>query len=1182
MDEILFEYMTDAEKRLASSGEVTNPAFSDGMGYTDDGIMSPRIFGEKGVASCQCGKVHDDGAWCAECGTQAQEDPLGRMGHIELAVGWPEGFEALLCEILDIEEDKDPKGRLLGNAEEKFHDLCTGESSMLINGKDVSGLFELEKACENIDLQTVINRLEERIDFLDGALVSGDSKVFKKIGKGALGIERWIEETEDFLDCLRAMQEMNLTPADLFSHVIMVSPTSDRPVSELGIDPLGKKNNAYVAILNANNELKAELNYNERKSESEKKRYAEVLKNFVDTMQASCKDLAEELTGDKTRGKKGFGEELQKARVSNSTFAVAEVSKNLPIDTVAIPYNMLLFMYKDEVYKKLLENAEAWVAKATAEREILENDIKGTDESFLADMQLSLKNAQENESQAKIHLDDVKNNALAEMEMQRFQGHTQAYEDALLDVINAPSRQGDGIEVPSKVVMVGRFPVVSKNSIVALKPVLSQNGHCISVNPAVCERLGLDFDGDQLQVYRIKSPEAQEELWKNASPLHQPFSATSGEVLHANDREDALGVWIATRMDMPEDCNFQRDAVLTNFIGKVTDGVLETEGWVYARHILWSSEEGFQRTAPEAVVNPGDEIGRTKDGKIITAPWFGMLQETKDGYNLLSIPQDRVHLPRGAKLNFNLTNTEKDCTLLDNIPMPKGSTLANWKVQEVESGEVDDLYKKGVLDANSAIYLTDAELTTTAGRLMVAQMMTSSDEGIPEEYLTNRIGKTQIKKALGVLYENVFSREDLSLEEKAQIVMQKQQQLQELGSQFAQFYASYSDLDALKYEYKKDARGQVLTNAFEDTCFRFNSIKEQVESGAKGTQKNVDNFIKFIMGQDKILDAKNMAESVYKLDKAGRADPMDGITPVQRTGSIQRILSEAMYNVEIEQEDCGTTKFESVGIGEGSTVNIFNKIKGRYLANDYVAGDGAVYKKDTLLNTTQAKEIAYDIVAHYKERIKKTVDIRTVSGCLCNGSCVKCWGRSSVIPEAPKIGAKIGLEAVMALTSGITEQGNLKALANSGTENAESAKVFQNILNGLDVYGSNTIRGQIRNPQQAQQEVLRNLKTLVKEAQLTVPDNYLELLARSQISITYRTAKGRHKMGYGEFLRKAEVLRPMLQNKTAWGFTLHAVPYMNAAKQTDRARFALAGKKAIRNIMEAGIRNKARLRRIDE
>jgi hypothetical protein len=1169
MDDILLEYMTDAEKRLESYGEVTNPAFSDGNAFSDDGIMSPRIFGKKGEASCLCGKLHDEGAWCAECGTQAKEDPLGRMGHIELAAGWPEGFEALLCEVLDIQSDRESDGTWVPK-EDKLLKVCTGESSVYINDKNVSGLLALEQACKDIDLQGVIDKMTARIDYYDGVL-KGEGEP-EDLDKTPLSIEKQILDLEGFLDCVKAMQVLDYTFADLFSHVLMVSPIENRQIIEIGIDPLGEKNKAYIAILQANNELKSALELNElhrdHLSEVETNWLKSSVANFVNVMQMSCKTLAEDLTGDKTRDKKSLGEELQKTRVDNSTFAVAEASKNLPIDAVAIPYNILLFMYKDEVYKNLLDKTEARIQSAVRDREILEQSLADLDEVLAEDIKNQIEECIKEEQQARKDLEWVKNESKSQMDKERFVGRTPLFETALLEVINAPSWQGDEVEVPGKVVMVGRFPVVSRNSIVALRPVMSENGHCITVNPAVCDRMGLDFDGDQLQVYRIKSPKAQEELWRNTSPLHQPFSATSGELLHTNDREDALGVWIATRMDTPEECNFQRDSVLSGFVGTVKDGVLETEGWVYSRHVLYSSGEGFVRTSPDNVVAPGDEIGRDKDGNIVKAPWFGVLREYEGSWKLLSVPQDRVHLPRGAKLNFDLGDNE-GYKQLDGIQMPKGKILADWKVQEVESEDVMQLYKEGKTDANSAIYLKDADITTTAGRLMVAQLLTAPDEGIQEELLTQRIGKKQVKAFLGVLYENVFQREDLSLDEKAKIAMQRQESLQALGSQFAQFYSSYCDYDAMKYEPIRNAKGEIEKGKFQDSYYRFNSIKDQVESGAKGTQKNVNNFISFLMGLDRILDAQEMAEAVYKLDKAGQADRLDGITPVQRTGSIQRILSESMYNVVIEQEDCGTYRFESV------RQDVASRINGRCLANEYVTANGTVYARGKLLNMTEAKDIEEDVRAHQEAQIEKSVDIRTVSGCTCNGSCSKCWGRSATTVELPKVGERVGLESVMALTSGITEQGNLKAIANSGTESAGAAKQFQNILNGLDAQGTDGYRN-LTDIGFAQGVIYRELKDLVKNSQLSVRDSYLEILAKHEVALTYNTEEGRQKIGYGEYLRKHEMLEKMAESGQAWGFTVHLVPYMNRAKETDRGRFALGGKTAVRNMKEAGLRNKAK------
>ena len=1054
---------------------------------------------------------------------------------------------------------------------------------------EVKGPYQLEEAASKVDLKTVEERLkkaiaDDEVYLREGFKTEEGSKRGSKKDseKDAerrsrdryaklLQTERRIEELEMHLDSVMAMQTLGLTAADLFTHVQMVAPIQERELAELGSDPLGRLNSAYTEILLSKQRLlEANRDRDANPSSSLAVSSAEAaLEDFAATMERTFPDL--DLFGhDRSKSIKEFGQQFQKSRTPESVFGTAESNKNLPIDAVAIPYNMLMGMYGEEVLQKLVEPLERELEDL--QRQEGSDGRKEELSSFLSEKRQEYRDR------------------LFE-EQYRF-SVSEDFRTALEEVL-----QG-------KVVLLDRFPNVSRDSIVAMRPVLSRDRNSISVNPNICERMGLDHDGDQVHVHKLSEAISQRAMFY-AGPTRAPFSSRTGDPLHLNEREDSLGIWLATRIDVPEQSCFKRDAVVTGVAGGLKDDVLQTEGFVYARHVLWEGDEGFERTSAQAVVRGGDVIGKDGRGRDVKAPWFGMLVERDGRHMLLSLGEDRIHLPKGARLSFDAPDLEAGHAMEIEGPVLKaGKPVADWSVREFDSMEdVSDAYWNGEIDANCAIdlrFLSESDdgrrvdvidpldmggrkpLRTCFGRVMVCDLASpDNDAFVPRaEVLCHRIGRDGIVDLFKTFYEEVWNRTELSEDDRLSFAMEIQKQMQDMGAEFAETYASFSEFDILKYEPTHERRNG--REVVRDDFYRFNSIEDQVRSGAKGTQKNIESIRHYLIGQDTLLDAENIKDLVGRLDKAGKKES-DGISPVQRVGSIQRILCEALYDFHIEKEDCGTDMYEELGYGglyhqTVSEKDLANQIEGRYLARDYVTKDGILYPKGTMLGVEDSREIAFDAKAS-----GSNVAIRTVSGCLCNGGCSKCYGKEPTRPTEVEVGSRIGLSAVMACTSGILEMNNLKAIANSGTENASSAGVFQRVLNGGSIGEEPSVweTGALGTPMDAQREMLEKLEALIWDmVGIKVSRKHLEVLSRALVNVKVEDLEGKRteKIVYGRYLREY-----MNADPKRYRLTLRLRPYAKAAvdpwfEAGDRGAVAVGGVEAMKNLGERGLKRAAQRR----
>ena len=142
----------------------------------------------------------------------------------------------------------------------------------------------------------------------------------------------------------------------------------------------------------------------------------------------------------------------------------------------------------------------------------------------------------------------------------------------------------------------------------------------------------------------------------------------------------------------------------------------------------------------------------------------------------------------------------------------------------------------------------------------------------------------------------------------------------------------------------------------------------------------------------------------------GRKGKSDTALKTAEAGYLTRRLVDAVQDIIIREEDCGSkdghnvTRAESEAIGEKFEVRIF----GRMLAKDLKVNGTTLGKRD--------QEIDSDLIAELKKNNINEVVLRSVMTCKTRGGiCMQCYGRDLSDNKVVKIGTPVGIIAAQSI-----------------------------------------------------------------------------------------------------------------------------------------------------------------------
>ena len=331
------------------------------------------------------------------------------------------------------------------------------------------------------------------------------------------------------IEVVEAFKNAGTKPEWMILTEIPVIPPDLRPMVQLdgGRFATSDLNDLYRRVINRNNRLKKllEIKAPEIVVKNEKRMLQEAVDALIDNGRRGKPVVAQnnrelKSLSDMLKGKQGrFRQNLLGKRVDYSARSVIVVGPSLKMNQCGIPKKMALELYKPFIMRELVK------------RELASN-IKT----------------------AKKLVEDA--------------------DDKVWDVIE------DVIQ--DHPVLLNRAPTLHRLSIQAFEPVLIE-GKAIRLHPLVCSAFNADFDGDQMAVHLMLSPEAIMEAKLLMLAPNNIISPSNGEPIAVPSQDMVMGCFYMTK-DRPGSkgegkCFSNIDQALTAY----NNGVLDTHAIIKVR-----------------------------------------------------------------------------------------------------------------------------------------------------------------------------------------------------------------------------------------------------------------------------------------------------------------------------------------------------------------------------------------------------------------------------------------------------------------------------------------------------------------------------------------------------------------------------------------------------------------------
>jgi len=482
-----------------SYGEVTKP---ETINYRTlnpefDGLFCERIFGPTKDWECACGKykrMRYKGLKCEKCGVEVTKSKVRRerMGHIQLA--------APVSHIWYSKGTPNKMALLIGISPKELESVLYFARYIVLNPAD-SGL-EIGKILPESEYKLLRMQYGKKFEAKMGA--EGILTLLKKIDLKKLSkeLEKDFEEVTSMqkrkklvkrLKVVRDLLSSNNQPSWMILNRVPVMPADLRPMVQLdgGRFATSDLNDLYRRVINRNNRLKKliDIGAPEIVVKNEKRMLQEAVDALIDNGRRGKPVVAQnnrelKSLSDMLKGKQGrFRQNLLGKRVDYSARSVIVVGPTLEMHQCGIPKKMALELYKPFIM-----------------RELVKREIAGT-----------IKTAKKLVEEAHNCVWDV-------------------IEDVIAD----------------HPVLLNRAPTLHRLSIQAFQPVLIE-GKAIRLHPLACSAFNADFDGDQMAVHLVLSPESIAEAKTLMMANNNIIALSNGEPIVVPSQDMVMGCFYMTK-----------------------------------------------------------------------------------------------------------------------------------------------------------------------------------------------------------------------------------------------------------------------------------------------------------------------------------------------------------------------------------------------------------------------------------------------------------------------------------------------------------------------------------------------------------------------------------------------------------------------------------------------------------
>lgn len=486
--------------RKRSYGEVKKPETINyrTLAPEKDGLFCESIFGPVKDWQCSCGKykrIRYKGIICERCGVEVTKSKVRRerMGHIELEVPvahiwYSKGIPNIISILLGVTP--------------KDLEMVLYFARYLVTEVGDSAFQPMEVITEQE------YRLASEIEGRNFKAGMGAEAVLEALQSfNLLEIEKRLREELEDSDSVQKKKKLikRLKIIKYFINsgnkaewmiikALPVIPADLRPMVQLdgGRFATSDLNDLYRRVLNRNRRLKKlnEMDAPEIILRNEKRMLQEAVDALIDNSRRDTPVVTQnnrelKSLSDMLKGKQGrFRQNLLGKRVDYSGRSVIVVGPNLKLHQCGLPKKMALELYKPFIMKELVRRELAPNIKA-AKRII-----------------------------------DTEKDVVWEVAEEIIKGHP---------------------------VLLNRAPTLHKLSMQAFEPVLIE-GKAIRLHPLVCSAFNADFDGDQMAVHLVLSPESIMEAKTFMLSSNNILSPKDGKPTVLPSREMLMGCYYMTKI----------------------------------------------------------------------------------------------------------------------------------------------------------------------------------------------------------------------------------------------------------------------------------------------------------------------------------------------------------------------------------------------------------------------------------------------------------------------------------------------------------------------------------------------------------------------------------------------------------------------------------------------------------
>ena len=644
-----------------------------------DGLFCEKIFGPSKDYECSCGKykrMRYKGMTCEKCGVEVTTSKVRRerMGHIELATP--------VAHIWYSKGTPNKMSLLLGISTKELESVLYF-SRYIVTDK---GETSLEKGQILTDREYKLYESQFKKGFTAKMGAEGVLRLLEEIDLVSLEkeLERDMEIVNSSQKRKKLVKRLKITrdlvhsgnrPEWMILTVLPVIPADLRPMVQLdgGRFATSDLNDLYRRVINRNTRLKKLISINapEIVIKNEKRMLQEAVDALIDNGRRGKPVVTQnnrelKSLSDMLKGKQGrFRQNLLGKRVDYSGRSVIVVGPNLKMHQCGLPKKMALELYKPFLMRELVKREIATNIK------IAKKMVEDEDESVWELIEEIIKN------------------------------HP---------------------------VLLNRAPTLHRLSIQAFEPTLIE-GKAIRLHPLVCAAFNADFDGDQMAVHLVLSPEAQMEAKLLMLATNNIIAPSSGKPIAVPSQDMVMGCYYMTKERKGEKGEgkvfsnknqlitaYQAKQIGTHAIIKVRiDGELveTTPGRLM-----------FNTMLPKEVRNYGKTFGKGELGTLIAELYkkFGF-EKTSDLID--KIKNFGFHYGTIAGITVGIEDLE--------IPESKKSILEK---AEKEVTAVEEQYKQGIL-IDEERYRRTVAIWSEAVDKVTKEMMDNLDEFNPVYMMAN-------------------------------------------------------------------------------------------------------------------------------------------------------------------------------------------------------------------------------------------------------------------------------------------------------------------------------------------------------------------------------------------------------------------------------------------------------------